>query len=201
MPVPTFLATHQYPPRVLRLQTAHGIDDAGGGATVLSTLSSVGTSGPDYANRATYNAIELQGVWQKEIGYPPNAMIVTPWAESCKVNSTFKFQLGGYCYDGNYQRICDVKATIGTYRLLRHVPVRGNRDHTRLSAVTSSHYCDTLVICKDYWDGVDKQDAGSNNGKAMVRFDLRGLAYVALNVVSTAVGTGSGKVGFEGTGW
>ena len=200
MGIPTFLATNQYPPRIMRLQTAHGVDSAGGGATVLSTLSSVGTSGPDFANIASYNAVKLGKIWGHEIGYPPNGLIVTPWAESCKVTCSFKFQIGIYRYDGNYERVCDVKATIGTYRLFKRAKVIG-KGGERLSAVNSSHYCDTLVICNDYWDGVDKQDAAGNNGKASLRFDLRGVPYVALNVVSTIPGTGSGKIGFEGTGW
>lgn len=182
--IKTELVTRHYPTKWLR-------QNVGNDTTI--DLSGVGAqSGLTWDNRTFHNTFSLEKLWG---GNVPNGLIVDCYAASAPtptINSTFKFAIG--CYRdiyNTYQRIADVVAVIGGMRLSQHIgtnPIGGT--------ATTGRFVDTMTET-DYWDGVETMDAGGNNGRSQLRFDLRGVKYICINNTSAA----GENINYAITGW
>lgn len=185
------LTTRQYPIRILRNPFA-------GAHVPAFALDKITKSGGGFEFRQSHGIVALNTIFRDNDSGSipaPNALIVTPWCESTKTNGTlFKFQIGGYRgKNAHYERIADITAAIGTYRIADRPD--------GVSCVISGRYCDNITVVESYYGAgvVGTIDGGNNNGRGSVFFDLRGIQN--LTVLTISAGTAAGRIGYAGTGW
>ncbi len=120
----------------------------------------------------------------------PNAIMIAPFSESCTVNENAKFRIDVYRGVGNLlDRICYASSVTGTYLF------SALGDGTLIA--TSGRYHDTIILTNDFNHAITLIDAGGDNGKGVIQFDLEGVGMIGVNTISTF----TGKMGFEYSGF
>ena len=142
----------------------------------------------------------LNGILLEEFfgGNTPNYLAIRPVIQGAIANSQCLFRIDGWRGHGNIgDRICEIRGTLGGAR------TSSIGDGQALNSnATSSWFCDTLEITKDYGRTINTYDAGGNNGAGFLSFDMEGMVAIAVNRVSTAPGGSvSAVTHFEATGW
>jgi hypothetical protein len=152
-----------------------------GSSDVALNLSTV-ASGGSYKRRDTMGGvISINRLFPN--GDVPNYLAICPVAGGGGKDAAFRFRVDIYHGpDSDLERICLISAVTGAYRtssLPTGTPVACAID------TTSAWYCDTLNHVTSYNNGVELVDAGGNNGRGYLFFDLMGATHVGVRSVST----------------
>ncbi len=160
-----------------------------GGGIILSSLFSAG----GYVQRGRHGSINLDQIFNN--GMPNGIGIAialnqfSTGAAALHSGQPVRFRVDSFRGQfGHLDRVAFMCGVVGMYRLSNAAGHKGKPGATATPGVSlnSARFVDTLnEVGTSYNNGLTLLDAAGNNGKAVMWFDARGVANMAINLVST----------------